>query len=143
MKGAFNDVYLEHRIWIRSKLDPGKPVVLYSYGRDADISWSPDSTMVAITDFEGSSNSHVVIFRISPQLGAEEITELTPFVESRSKTMLPSYDHFYAQVVGWSVDSQSLTIELRGDLTEWDVTQTEYTTHEIKRQVIFRIPDRR
>jgi hypothetical protein len=55
--------------------------------------------------------------------------------------MLPSYDHFYAEVVGWAVDGRSLAIELRGDLTEWDLTQTEYTTRRVEKQVIFRIPE--
>jgi hypothetical protein len=66
VRGIFNQMYSDHQIWIRSKTEQEKPVLLYSYGRDANVSWSPDSTMVALTDFEGSSNSHVVIFRISP-----------------------------------------------------------------------------
>lgn len=114
--------------------------MLYYYGRDADVSWSPNSTMVAVTDFEGSSNSHVVLFRIQPSLKIEQLSEIDEFVEAHAKEMLPNYDHFYAEVVGWTFDSSSLAIELRGDLTEWDLTQTEYTTRRFQRQVKFGIP---
>ncbi len=137
---ALEEMYRHHQIWLGSKTRPAKTELLYSYGRDANVAWSPDSTMIAITDFEGSSSSHVLLFRISQPLAIETVSELGHFVETRSQEMLPSYDHFYIEVVGWSIDSGSLAVELRGDLTEWDRTWTEYTTHQIRRQVKFRIP---
>ena len=138
-KGKPPDYYPDHEIWIRSKMDPAKSVLVYSYGRGADVLWSPDSKMVAITDFAGSSESYVVIFRISPQLVLEAIPEVEPFIESHEKQMLPAYDHFYAEVVRWSEDSKSLTINLRGDFTEWDLAQTERRTQDVEKQVIFKI----
>ena len=137
---ALEEMYQHHQIWLASKTRPAKTELLYSYGRYANVAWSPDSTMIAITDFEGSSNSHVLLFRISHPLAIETVSELDHFVETHSQEMLPSYDHFYVEVVGWSIDSGSLAIELRGDLTEWDSTWAEYTTHQILRQVKFRIP---
>src|ERR1051325_5404402 len=132
-----NEMYPDHQIWLASKIRPFETRLLYSYIRDADVSWSPDSTMVAITDFEGSSNSHVVLFRIRPFPEIDQLSEIDGFVEAHEQEMLANHDHFYAKVVGWTLDSASLAIELRGDFTEWDITQTEYTTRRITRQVKF------
>ncbi|GEM_PF-6761674 len=137
---SLEGTYQQHQIWLRSRNTKGKPALLYSYGRDANVAWSPDSRMIAVTDFEGSNSSRVVLFRIVPPLGATRLSEIDNFIEVHAKEMLPDYDHFYAEVVGWTIDSGSLAIELRGDVTEWDLTQTEYTTRRISRQAKFRIP---
>src|SRR5438552_16904703 len=39
-----------HEIWLRLSRAPDEQALLYSFGRGADVLWSPDSTMVAITN---------------------------------------------------------------------------------------------
>lgn len=100
--------------------------------------WSPDSTMVAITDQESSSDSFVKVFRISSPSTFTEIKEVQPFVDSHAKKMLSQYDHFYAEVVAWPKDSKFLIIRLRGDFAE-----LEGKRHEAQKKVTFTIPKKK
>lgn len=94
--------------------------------------------MVAITDAASSSDSYVKVFRIVSPSIIVEIKEIDQFVGSHERKMLPSYDHFYAEVMGWSKDSKVLLIKLSGDYADPDLK-----IRRAKKEVTFRIPQKK
>jgi hypothetical protein len=105
-----------HEIWLRSSRTPDEQALLYSFGRSADVLWSPDSTMVAITDAATSDQAFVTVFRITGPKAFEEIKEIGRFIEEKyfkRKDGSYIFDHTYALVAGWSKDSKSLQVELK------------------------------
>jgi hypothetical protein len=112
-----NESAEKHEIWLRSAENPTVQALLYSYERNADVLWSPDSTLVAITDLAGSSESYVKVFRIQPSIAFSEIKEVPHFIEKKyftNKDGSSIFSHQYAAVSRWSKDSNYIEITLRG-----------------------------
>ncbi len=105
---------LPHEIWIRSTRNPKDQTLLYSMGRNGNVLWSPDSTMVAITDAASSTDSFVLVFRVLSPTTFEEVKEVRQVLDQKFFNNSRIYgDHRYAKVVRWSRDSKSLLVELR------------------------------
>ena len=104
-----------HEIWVRSTEAPGKEALLFEYGRDANVLWSPDSTMVAITHAATSTDSFVFVFRVVSLTMFEEVKEVAQFLDTTFfNNRNIKADHRYAEVVSWSQDSKSLLVALSG-----------------------------
>jgi len=104
-----------HEIWIRSSKNSASETLLYSYGRDADVLWSPNSKLLAITDRAGSSESYVKVFQIESPAAFQEIKEIGQYIEAnffRDKDGSAIWSHNYAYVVSWSGNSKSLLVQL-------------------------------
>ncbi len=104
-----------HEIWVRSSGKLTEQAFMYLFIRGASVVWSPDSTMVAITDRQSSDEARVRVFRIATPLAVEEKKEVAEFIEEsffREKDGSPIFGHSYARVVKWSRDSKSLLVEL-------------------------------
>jgi hypothetical protein len=110
-----NDHSEKHEIWLRSSTDAENQALLYSYERNADVLWSPDSIYVAITDRVGSSESFVRVFRIQSSTTFSEIKEIPQFIDQKyltNKDGSLNFSHHYAAIFRWSKDSRYLEIEL-------------------------------
>jgi hypothetical protein len=99
----------DRELWIRRVGEPGWGKVLYSFPRSADVLWSPDGTMVAITDEWGSNGSSIVILRVHPDEPPREIQGVTRKIER----LLAPFGHAYAYADCWSADSRRLRVRLR------------------------------
>jgi hypothetical protein len=111
-----NESAEKHEIWLRLSENAAIQALMYSYERNADVLWSPDSTLIAITDLAGSSESYVKVFRIQSSLAFREVKEVPQFIETKyftNKDGSSIFSHQYASVSRWSKDSRYLEIDLR------------------------------
>jgi hypothetical protein len=110
-----NESTEKHEIWIRSSENIADQTRLYSYERNADVLWSPDSTLVAITDRAGSSESYVKAFQIQSPTAFSEIKVVPQYIDAQyftNKNGSMIFGHHHAAVSRWSKDSTFLEVEL-------------------------------
>jgi hypothetical protein len=111
-----NESTEKHEIWVRSSENMADQTLLYSYERIADVLWSPDSTLVAITDRAGSSESYVKAFQIQSPTAFSEIKMVPQYIDATyftNKNGSMIFGHHFAAVSRWSKDSAFLEVELR------------------------------
>jgi hypothetical protein len=111
-----NESTEKHEIWVRSSENTADQTLLYSYERNADVLWSPDSTLVAITDRAGSSESYVKAFQIQSPTAFSEIKMVPQYIDAKyftDKNGSMIFGHHLAAVSRWSKDSKFLEVELR------------------------------
>jgi hypothetical protein len=110
-----NESTEKHEIWIRPSENTADQMLLYSYERNADVLWSPDSTLVAITDRAGSSESIVKAFKIQSPTTFSEIKSVPQYIDAKyitNKDGSMIFGHHLAAVSSWSKDSKFLEVEL-------------------------------
>jgi hypothetical protein len=78
-----NESTEKHEIWVRSSVNTADQALLYSYERNADVLWSPDSTLVAITDRAGSNESYVKAFQIQSPTAFSEIKIVSQYIRRK------------------------------------------------------------
>lgn len=88
----------------------GQKTQVYGYGRHVDILWSPGSSAFAVNDYEGSSESHPLLFT-SPWTGepVDLRKQLLSYFRTRSKTdiMLENH-HVYLVAERWLTNNKIL-----------------------------------
>lgn len=105
----------KHEIWVRSSVNTADQALLYCYERNADVLWSPDSTLVAITDRAGSNESYVKAFQIQSPTAFSEIKMVPQYIDAKyftNKNGSMIFGHHHAAVSRWSEDSRFLEVEL-------------------------------
>jgi hypothetical protein len=110
-----NESAEKHEIWIGPSENTADQTLLYSYERNADVLWSPDSTLVAITDRAGSSESYVKAFKIQSPTTFSEIKMIPQYIDATyftNKDGSLNFGHHFAAVSRYSKDSKFLEVEL-------------------------------
>jgi hypothetical protein len=74
----------DHQIWVRTVGGEGQARLIYSYLRAAEVLWSPDSKMVAVTDAGGSNVSDVIVFRVYRDREPQELRNVRKQVQGFS-----------------------------------------------------------
>jgi hypothetical protein len=129
-----------HEIWLRSSSAPEEQALMYSFGRGANVLWSPDSTMVALTDAATSDQAFVRVFRITGPTVFEEIKEIEHSIEKKyfkHKDGSYIFDHTYALVTEWSKDSKSLEVEVKAH------GALDGSNRSLQKKVTVRIPQKK
>jgi len=90
----------------------GKPDrEIYGYGRSVDVSWSPNSRYISVTDFAGSSESTCVL--IDVQAGTSMDLRLLLRAASPKAAAILSNIHSYLECVRW-LSSSEVLVKIHG-----------------------------
>jgi hypothetical protein len=83
------------------------PVVVDEYLRDVDVSWSPDSRYVAITDWIGSNVADCYMIDVSRPDNKTSVTDRLPKLREAANS------HFYVSCGRW-VNSMKIAVQVEG-----------------------------
>jgi hypothetical protein len=109
-------------VWLRSTTELRRRVLLTTFGRDADVLFSPDCRAVALNDYAGSDTAFVRLFRRNAKGGYEPLPNADATAAgwalfSRTygiRKVGKWIDHVYGKAIAWSQDSGALLIWLQG-----------------------------
>jgi hypothetical protein len=104
----------QHRIFLKD-VSSGKQWELMQYNRHVEVAWSPNSTSIAVTDFDGSNHSGAYVFFVDKRKDPVNI-EKELLRSTRLKDHLVKNDHVYIKVQKWlSSTKMEIAIEAYGD----------------------------
>jgi hypothetical protein len=108
-----DDVDPPHSLYLLDRRTAAKRK-LYSYARSVNVSWSPDSSKISITDFGGSDFANCVVLTLSDGSSVDVSADL-----QRRPDLRPYFednDHVYCEIVRWmNVDTLLVRVHGYGD----------------------------
>lgn len=110
-----NESTEKHEIWLRLSENMADQMLLYAYEINADVLWSPNSTLVAITARAGSSESYAKAFQIQSPTAFSEINAGPQYIDAKYFTNKDGSMIYWSSpraVSRWSKDSKFLEVEL-------------------------------
>lgn len=100
------------------KDERGKHFQLRRFDHDCQIIWSPDSTHLAITDWQASDRSDIFVYSVTQPSTGKSLGRLLP----RTAIPAPERDgHCYFEAVRW-LDGHRLQIKVSGHRDEVPAT---------------------
>lgn len=145
-------IFLSHspdetrQIWLVSASDPAKRQLLFTHARSAEVVFSPDEKWLFINNYDGSTETTILLFRKKNGLDYEYVDDLTSdawdFFSQKNKLKESKWeaggllDHLYVEVVCW-IDSEMVLLRLNGhgdhsNLDDWfclyDISSKTFTT---------------
>jgi hypothetical protein len=134
------------QIWLVSASDPAKRKLLFAHERSAEVVFSPDEKWLFINNYDGSTETTILLFRKKNGLDYEYVDDLTSdawdFFSQKNKLKESKWeaggllDHLYVEVVCW-IDSEMVLLRLNGhgdhsNLDDWfclyDISSKTFTT---------------
>jgi hypothetical protein len=120
-------------VWLRSTAEPQRRVLLTTFGRDADVLFSPDCQAIALNDYAGSNVAFVRLFRRNANGGYDALPTADPTGAAWElfgrtygiKDVGKWIGHMYCVAVAWTPGSGVLRIRLwgqdgpRNSVTDW------------------------
>lgn len=133
----FADSDSQREIWLRLLDSSEKPSLLAKYGRNAEVVFSQDCSMIALNDNLGSNISEVRLFRrsggltyksVPDDIAAKAWNAIARIYNSGKPLRLR---HDYINAIGWSSDSRAVLLRVWGHTDLENHVDEWYCVYEV------------
>jgi hypothetical protein len=134
------------QVWLASAADPTQRKLLFTHGRWAEVVFSPDAKWLFINNYDGSTETTILLFRQKAWLDYEYVDDLSSdawdFFSKKNKLKESKWeaggllDHVYVEAVCWT-DEHTVLLRLHGqgdhsNLDDWlclyDISTKKFST---------------